>query len=140
MGSENIKSTVLINDNYEIILFQLTIKLAATGLNVWLISQAPCHKLPSDIKPPDKEILQLITFMYLKDYSSLIKQLNGIHMWHKIPNVIMVAGFDKYCGLHIEDVNYNPLRTAFLCTCLLDSLQNCAKKTLKSFLLVACSN
>ncbi|XP_023017852.2 uncharacterized protein [Leptinotarsa decemlineata] len=126
MYPENVHSSFLLGTNFVYTLFKAAIHFAETGLHVWFISSEAFDKVPENIIPPDKHTLRLITFVYLKDYKSLISHLNTIHMWHKTPNVIIISGFDAYTNLFEED--YNAQKAAFLSTSLLDCGSVCAKK------------
>lgn len=75
-------------------------------------------------------------FSYLKDRRDLINHLNGIHLWHKLPDIVIVAGFDRYIELYSD--TYNSCRGAHLATSLVDALSVCAKKNQNnSFLILA---
>ncbi|KAF2883150.1 hypothetical protein ILUMI_23018 [Ignelater luminosus] len=123
---------------FENILFQCCIHYAEQGLNVWFISPQPFKELPLDIKPPDEEVLKLITFLYLKDQQDLLTHLNGIHLWHKFPQLIILNGFEHYSMMLSSD--YNLSNAAFTLASLLDATSTCALKhsSMKAYLLVAC--
>lgn len=55
-------------------------------------------------------------------------------MWHKVPNVIIVKGFEIYARLYEED--YNSSIAALLSATLLDTASVCAKKTKKEVLVL----
>uniref|UniRef100_A0A6P7FV57 Uncharacterized protein LOC114333042 isoform X1 n=1 Tax=Diabrotica virgifera virgifera TaxID=50390 RepID=A0A6P7FV57_DIAVI len=112
----------------------VAIHFAEKGLNVWFISPSLLDNIPANIVPPDKEILQLITFIYLKDCKDLLNHLNTIHLWHKSPTVILICGFDIYTNIFEE--NYKPMLAALLSTTLLDSSVVCYKKNKKSTYLI----
>ncbi|KAG5889948.1 hypothetical protein JTB14_018843 [Gonioctena quinquepunctata] len=128
MFPENVYSSFLIGSNLDYTLFKTAISFAESGLSVWFISPLPFDKVPENIDPPDKDILKLITFVYLKDYKSLISHLNTIHLWHKVPNLIILSRFDIYSNLHKEEKEYNPQISALISTSLLDCGSVCAKK------------
>lgn len=74
----------------------------------------------------------------MKDYKDLIIHLNGIHLWRKTPNVIILSGFENYCNLSSTD--YKPIQAALIMTSLLDSAAVCAvKNNEKVNVLVACA-
>ncbi|XP_056634001.1 uncharacterized protein LOC130443418 isoform X1 [Diorhabda sublineata] len=130
MIPKGIHPTLLLNDNNNYILFKTAIYFAELGLNVWFISPNVIDKIPENISPPDKEILQLIIFIYLKNYKDLITHLNAIHMWHKSPTVIILGGFDIYTNLY--GTNYDPTLTGLISSIVLDSAAVCTKKNNKS--------
>jgi len=138
MNPYNFLSMFAVGESFDYVLFKIAISFAETGLSVWFISPETFDKAPGNIKPPDKEVLQLITFIYLKDFKDIITHLNTIHLWHKPPNVIIIKGFEYYCNFYCDF--YNPLQAALVTTSLLDSAAVCAmKKDKQSFLLVTCS-
>ncbi|XP_044270745.1 uncharacterized protein LOC123015202 [Tribolium madens] len=137
MQPEKVISTLAVGENFDSDLFQVAISFAENGLYVWLISPQAFDKAPKNVKTPDKEVLRLITFLYLKDHTDLLTQINGIHLWRKVPNVIIITGFEHYCSFSTPD--YNPLQAALITTSLLDSAAVCATRNNdKVFLLVCC--
>ncbi|XP_063910038.1 uncharacterized protein LOC135127529 isoform X2 [Zophobas morio] len=126
MQPQNVHSVLAVGENFDYALFRVAIAFAENGVQVWFISPKAFDKAPKELKTPDKEILQLITFMYLKDHNDLVTQLNGIHLWRKIPSVIILSGYEHYCDF--SSVNYKPLQAALITTSLLDSVGVCAAK------------
>lgn len=64
--------------------------------------------------------------------------MNGVHIWHKIPSVVIIKGIDEYCEIYNE--NYNQLKTAFTITSILDGIGACAKKKNRAcYLLMTCT-
>lgn len=77
-----------------------------------------------------------ICFRYLKDSKDLLHHLNSIHIWHKIPNVIILRGLETYGLLHSD---YCPTKTALLMASLLDAASTCGtKQSNNALLLVNC--
>ncbi|XP_018569488.1 uncharacterized protein LOC108909590 [Anoplophora glabripennis] len=137
MNPKNIYSTLLLGNNFDYVLFKAAILFAESGLKVWFISPETFDKIPENIVAPEKEILQLITFLYLKDYKELISHLNGIHLWHKVPDVVILPNLEIYCNLHSD--KYDPLLSALIVTALVDSTSVCAKKNQRAYLIATCS-
>lgn len=138
MNNDFTKSIFIVGNTLEYVLFETAINSAKAGLPVWYISIVPFNKIPDNIDIPGKEVLNLITFIYLKDYHCLISHLNGIHLWRKTPRVILIDRFDLYSNINEE--NYNPLCGALISTSILDASSSISKKTNENiFLIVACS-
>uniref|UniRef100_A0AAR5PZS4 Uncharacterized protein n=1 Tax=Dendroctonus ponderosae TaxID=77166 RepID=A0AAR5PZS4_DENPD len=118
--------------------FQLAIEAASRGRRVWFISVKPLEKVPPEIEPPCKQILQLITFIYLSDFARLMRHLNGIHKWKHLPSVVVVKGFDAYCDQ--SGCGLSSRGAAFLMATLLDCLRFLGKKqACSSVLVISCS-
>lgn len=65
----------------------------------------------------------------------MITHLNSLHLWHTVPNVIILRGFETYSKLY--DVDHNPTITGLISTALLDGASVCSKKTIeKTYLIV----
>lgn len=63
--------------------------------------------------------------------------MNGVHIWHKIPTVVIIKEIDEYCDLFSED--YLHLKTAFTITSILDGVAACSNKIQRDcYLLVTC--
>ncbi|KAL3276206.1 hypothetical protein HHI36_020924 [Cryptolaemus montrouzieri] len=125
------------NDSIKKLFLLAAITYAKSGNHVWYISCFPFEKIPNNIIIPEKEVLSLITFVFLKDYKDLINHLNGIHLWRKPPRIILVAGFEEYSNLNKPD--YNPMCAALISTSLLDAISTAAAKlNAVSYLIVAC--
>ncbi|KAK5640534.1 hypothetical protein RI129_011345 [Pyrocoelia pectoralis] len=102
-------------------LLKCAFQYADQGLNVWFISPQPITQLPPNLVPPDKEILQLITFLYLKDRADLLTHLNNVHLWHKYPQVIIVNDYEFYCGTGLT-------LSAFVVASILDATVACSRR------------
>lgn len=67
-----------------------------------------------------------------------MSHLNGIHMWHKPPQVIIVSNFEEYCNSPQQ--NFDVDIAAQISAMLVDAASACAKKYgAKELLLVACN-
>ncbi|KAF7266098.1 uncharacterized protein LOC143203967 [Rhynchophorus ferrugineus] len=118
---------------------KLAINSAENGKRVWHISMKPIEKLPENISQPCREVLQLITFIYLSTYDDLIKHFNSIHKWKHLPQLIILKDFENYCD--ILDSNYNSLKSAYLCATLLDSVSYISRKSQShTSVMVCCSS
>ncbi|KAJ8924830.1 hypothetical protein NQ315_000984 [Exocentrus adspersus] len=133
MKPKRVRSTLLLGNNLD----YTAINLAESGKKVWFVSPEVFDKIPDNIVPPEMQILKLITFIYLKDYKDLLSHLNGIHLWHKIPDIIILSNLDTYC--HLYGDNYDTLLCALVVATLLDSASVCAKKNGTSYLISTCS-
>ncbi|CAG9861816.1 unnamed protein product [Phyllotreta striolata] len=132
----NLYPTLFLSKHPDYILFKLAIYFAEQGHSVWFISPKVFESIPEDIRSPDKEILQSITFVYLQDYKSLINHLNAIHLWHKVPTVVLMSGFDVYTKLYGD--TFDPLLPAIVTSSLFDGASVCSKKNKKPvFVIVA---
>ncbi|XP_031357429.1 uncharacterized protein LOC116181260 isoform X2 [Photinus pyralis] len=113
--------SLLIKNSDKLKLQDVLFKYASLGLNVWFISPQPFNQLPSNLIPPDKEVLQLITFLYLQDQADLLSHLNSVHLWTKYPQVIIVNDYEFYCG---DSLRLN----AFIIASMLDATLACARR------------
>ncbi|KAJ8956979.1 hypothetical protein NQ318_012143 [Aromia moschata] len=130
MNPENIFCSVVLGNDFDYVLFKTAIYFAESGLNVWLISPEALKKF--------RTILFHQKRNYLKDYKDLLSHLNSVHLWHKIPNIIILSDFDKYCNLYSDC--YNPILSALVSATLLDSISVCSKKKQKPcYLICTCS-
>ncbi|KAF5287305.1 hypothetical protein FQR65_LT02178 [Abscondita terminalis] len=131
MLPESVVSLFVVGDKLEEPLFKCALLYAEHGFNVWFISPQPFSKFPQGINTLDKEILKLITFLYLKEESDLLLHLNSVHLWHKYPQVIIVDSFEEYCS-------ENDIVNAFVMSSVLDASASCARRSRskKSYVLV----
>ncbi|XP_044749719.1 uncharacterized protein LOC123310317 [Coccinella septempunctata] len=137
MNIQTVKSILVIGEKLEYVLFNTAINCAKAGFPVWYISIFPFEKIPENIEIPEKDVLNLITFIYLKDYQCLISHLNGIHLWRKTPHVILIDKFDLYCNINEE--NYDPLIAALLSTSVLDASCSASRKSKRDiYLIITC--
>ncbi|CAH2009125.1 unnamed protein product [Acanthoscelides obtectus] len=135
MDAENLISVLHLNENPEYILFKIALLFAEQSLQVWFISPKPFENIPVNIVQIDKEILQQITFLYLKDFKDLITELNGIHLWHKAPNIIILSHFKTY--LEALDKN-SSFFAAFILASVLDGAAVSTKRNKKKTLVLIC--
>ncbi|VEN43067.1 unnamed protein product [Callosobruchus maculatus] len=137
MDVDNVISVLLVKEDPEYILFKTAMLFAEQGLLVWFISSKPFENLPKKITNHDKEILQQITFLYLRNLKDLITELNGIHLWNKSPSIIILSQFKTYVQVPVEDPKN--FLAAFILTSLLDSAAVCSKKNKKKSLILTCT-
>ncbi|XP_050301387.1 uncharacterized protein LOC126739655 [Anthonomus grandis grandis] len=127
MAEHKIASTLLVgNDNIDFVLFQFAIDRAKMGQRVWVIAIKPFNEVPEGIEQPCKDVLKLITFIYLSDFVELMQHFNSIHKWKHTPNVIILKDFVHYCNLY--DTKYDLRLAAFLSASLIDCLNFLAQK------------
>ncbi|KRT80279.1 hypothetical protein AMK59_7410 [Oryctes borbonicus] len=132
----NVKSIFLYGPNLEYVLFKNAINSSEDGAKIWFISPDPFKKFPSDIAILDKEILKNITFLYLKDSTELLKHLNSIHTWYRIPEIIILNNFHVYRNNNAT----SSVHSAHLCASLLDACKACSKKLEKTATLLVAYN
>nr|CAI5860618.1 unnamed protein product [Callosobruchus analis] len=137
MDIENVVSVLLVKEDPEYVLFKTAMLFAEQGLLIWFISSKPFENLPKRITNIDKEILQQITFLYLRDLKDLIMHLNGIHLWNKSPSIIILSQFKTY--LEVPGKGDNNFLAAFILTSLLDSAGVCSRKNKKKSLVLTCA-
>ncbi|KAK9877854.1 hypothetical protein WA026_020084 [Henosepilachna vigintioctopunctata] len=145
MDNYGVKSAFFVGEDFENLLFKVNLQLAMklifcfpsftlqtsilyaeAGFNVWYISFFPFETIPDNIIIPERDVLNLITFIYLKDYTRLISHLNTTHLWHKPPRIILMSGFEKYSG--IDEDTYDPIFGALIATTLLNACSVASKK------------
>ncbi|GJQ85135.1 hypothetical protein Trydic_g9080 [Trypoxylus dichotomus] len=132
--SGNVKSVFLYGPNLEYVLFKNAINFAEEGAQIWFIAPEPFKEFPSGITILDKQILKNITFLYLKNATELLKQLNSIHTWYRIPEIIILSDFHVYRN----NDEAGSVQWAYLCASLLDACKACSRKLEKvATLLVA---
>ncbi|XP_030760867.1 uncharacterized protein LOC115885973 [Sitophilus oryzae] len=125
MNIDGVFSTLLIGDETNYIALKFAIDCAEKGLPVWYISTEPIHELPNSIIKPCREVLKLITFIYLQTYSDLIKHLNGIQNWRNIPRIIILKNFEIYSKIRAD---YSSAKAAYLCAILLNTMSYVKQK------------
>ncbi|XP_060535851.1 uncharacterized protein LOC132707871 [Cylas formicarius] len=137
MEPANVSSLLLTDDEPDYVLFKVAIEAAERGANVWFISTEPFVAIPDNIEQPEKHVLRLITFIYLKTLDDLVEHLDGTHAWYKPPSLIILKDAHSYCGL-AED-RCDVFKAAMLATVLIDSAACCAsKRSTKCRVLVTC--
>lgn len=73
---------------------------------------------------------------YVKDRLSLLKHMNGIHLWHKAPQLVILNKYEHYCKTQLDEHMFQV--TAFTTSTILDAISACAKKNniSKAYLLI----
>lgn len=66
----------------------------------------------------------------------LLKQLNSIHTWYRIPGMVILNNFQKYRS----NGHSNSVQWAYLCASLLDACRACSKKLSKGTTLLVAYN
>ncbi|KAF5286097.1 hypothetical protein FQA39_LY16443 [Lamprigera yunnana] len=102
-------------------LFKCALLYAEHGLRVWFITTEKFNELPGNLPLLDKEWLQLITFLYLKDVSDVLNHLSNIHLWHQCPQVLIINSFENY---YSDNHSYN----AYMLSMIIDAGMACARK------------
>lgn len=71
----------------------------------------------------------------MDDHKELINQLNGIHIWHHLPNVLILNCYEHYCCLTSN--NDNKAKAPVITALLLDAVSTCSCKNSRSSLFLA---
>lgn len=120
-------STVFINgSNTDYLLFKIAIHYAEEGTNTWFISPKPIQHFPQNLSIPNKEILKFILFFYLQTAEDLVKKLNSIHVWEKMPEVIIISDYQHYTHMHKCANDDNNSNSAIMAAYVTASLHDAA--------------
>lgn len=95
----NISNIFLHNENDDTLLFKTALHCAELGKRVWYIAPHKISKIPNNVKIPDIQVLNSLTFLYLQKEEDIVKELNSIDLWYNYPQVIIVSKFSSYVSL-----------------------------------------
>ncbi|XP_029164129.1 uncharacterized protein LOC114935454 isoform X2 [Nylanderia fulva] len=108
---------------------QAAIYWAEKGRRVVYISPTPLENRPAvchDRSDPTVAALDLMRFIYLPDYETLIEQLVKLHMYAAVPSVLLIDDLDNY--FTDETIkNDSFVHIARTCALIIHSMKSCSR-------------
>ncbi|KAG7211465.1 hypothetical protein KM043_010746 [Ampulex compressa] len=128
--SNHVKSTLLCGPSElsKTFMFQAAIHWAEIKERVVYITPAPLESLPAGRHDGWKTPLsafEMMRFMYLRDYESLVKQLVRLHTFAVLPSVLLIDDLEHY----VNDPSVKEERRmhiARICALVLDTMSSCS--------------
>ncbi|CAL1687606.1 unnamed protein product [Lasius platythorax] len=131
MFSKNIKTTLLCGPKIlsKSFMFEAAIYWAERGRRVVYISPTPLERRPAvchDRSNPTVAALDLMRFIYLPDYETLIEQLVKLHTYAAVPSVLLIDDLDNY--FTDETIkNDSVMHIARTCALIFHSMKSCSR-------------
>ncbi|XP_072750042.1 uncharacterized protein [Anoplolepis gracilipes] len=129
MFLKNVKTTLLCGPKILIFFMQTAIYWAEKGRRIIYITPTPLERRPAichDRNNPAVAALDLMRFIYLPDYETLIEQLVKLHTYAAVPSVLLIDDLDNYFN---EEAIKNDsfMDIARICALILHSMKSCSR-------------
>ncbi|XP_072750046.1 uncharacterized protein [Anoplolepis gracilipes] len=131
MFLKNVKTTLLCGPKIlsKSFMFETAIYWAEKGRRIIYITPTPLERRPAichDRNNPAVAALDLMRFIYLPDYETLIEQLVKLHTYAAVPSVLLIDDLDNYFN---EEAIKNDsfMDIARICALILHSMKSCSR-------------
>lgn len=129
--NDNVRTTLLCGPKIlsKSFMFEAAIYWAEKGRRVIYISPTPLERRPAvchDRSDPAVAALDLMRFVYLPNYETLVEQLVKLHIYAAVPSVLLIDDLDNYFTNEAvrNDSFMHIVRT---CALIIHSMKSCSR-------------